>query len=385
MSAAGPLTSWVAAVLRAEDSAIRRLSSEPSSSFFEAADRDGVLCLVDRALRDSKWLDRMPAELREPLAAKVRCEQSVELVRREELRRTCAAFRAAGVPALVFKGAALAYLYYPFPHLRPRVDTDFLIRPEDRTRAVEALERIGYERTNMVTRDAIFTQWTFVKPGVGSTRHLLDLHWRITNRPLFRDLFSFAELDARAIEIPGIGPAARTPCTVHALILACVHPVAHHHSDWPLMWLYDISLLAERLDSTEWTEFRDLATTKRVSFICKRTFELASGYFGEGSWWHRSQVSAIPGKRQSEEPSAAYLDQEDNRRQDLMFDLRGTPGLSGKAMLLMAHAFPNMDYVREAYGASGWLAMTSAYARRFGNACLQLARSGRAGQTREVS
>ena len=43
----------------------------------------------------------------------------------------------------------------------------------------------------------------------------------------------------------------------------------------------------------------------------------------------------------------------------------------------LAHAFPNMDYVRETYGTSGWLGTTSAYARRFGNACLQLARDGR--------
>ena len=88
-------------------------------------------------------------------------------------------------------------------------------------------------------------------------------------------------------------------------------------------------------------------------------------------------MSAIPDDRRFQEASAAYLDQEDNSRQDLVLDLRATPGLGGKSRLLLAHAFPNKDYIREAYGASGWLGLTSAYARRFGNACLQLARASR--------
>ena len=300
------------------------------------------------------------------------------MVRREELRRTCVVFRAASVPALLFKGAALAYTHYAFPHVRPRLDTDILVRPEDRTGAVEALERIGYQRRNMVTRDAIFTQWTFAKLGIGATRHLLDLHWRITNRPFFRYLFSFDELVSGAVEIPAIGNGARTFGAVHSLLLACIHPVAHHYNEWPLIWLYDVSLLAERLDSSQWMEFRRLAAEKKISFICKRTFELVSRHFGESVWWHESGMSGIPDDRRFDEPSAAYLHQEEpNGRRDLFLDLRATPGLAGKFRLLMAHAFPNMEYVREAYGASGWLGTTSAYARRFGRACLQLARAGR--------
>src|SRR5919204_3577011 len=131
MSDAAVLTDWVAAVLRGVPEAAERLGSQPSTEFFEAADRHGVLLLVGRMLRDSNWAAAIPSELRDALSARVRCDQSVELVRREELRRVVDALHCAGISSIVLKGAALAYTYYQFPHLRPRLDTDLLVAPDD--------------------------------------------------------------------------------------------------------------------------------------------------------------------------------------------------------------------------------------------------------------
>ena len=387
LSAAGALTVWVADVLRADERAIGRLSSEPSSSFRDAADGHGVLCLLHRALQDSERFDTIPGEMRDALTLKVRCEQSVELARRAELKRVLAAFHCAGVPSLLLKGAALAYTHYSFPHLRPRVDTDILIRPEDRARAGEVLKSLGYVRDNAVDRDAIFTQSTFRKAGVGAVRHIIDLHWRIANRPLFRDLLSFDELDAKGVEIDTLGPGARTPGPVHSLLLACIHPVAHHRCDWSLIWLYDVALIAERLNSSEWARFRALAAAKKVSYICKYTFELAaqnlyesgrSGGWDRGrAWLDQSGMLDIPDKRRCEEPSAEYLDEEITVRQCLLLDLKASAGITGKARLLLAHAFPDRGYIRAQYQVSSWLGVTSAYIRRISGACRQLVRAAR--------
>jgi hypothetical protein len=67
----------------------------------------------------------------------------------------------AGVTTLVLKGAALAYTHYPAAYLRPRGDTDLLVKPTDRAMADYALGTLRYKRENSVSRDAVHTQWMF--------------------------------------------------------------------------------------------------------------------------------------------------------------------------------------------------------------------------------
>jgi Uncharacterised nucleotidyltransferase len=52
--------------------------------------------------------------------------------------------RAEGIDVLVLKGAALAYLVYPQPALRPMRDIDILVRAEDVYRAYALLPEIGF-------------------------------------------------------------------------------------------------------------------------------------------------------------------------------------------------------------------------------------------------
>ena len=369
------LTDLVAAVLRGDPDAAERLGFHPSTEFFEAADRHGVLLLVGRMLRDAKWTDAIPCELREALSSRARCDQSVELVRREELRRVVDALHCAGISSIVFKGAALAYTHYEFPHLRPRLDTDLLVAPDDRLRAREVLESIGYTPANAVARDALFAEAMFSRKGIGTVHHVLDLHWRVISRPLFREVLPLDEIRSSVVMVPALGPAARTLDPVHALLLACIHPVAHHHSDWPLIWMYDVALLADCLTAAGWLRFRQLATARHVSFICKQAFELVARHLGERAWLRDSGVLAIPDQRRYEEPSAAYLEGRQSARSDLILDLNASRGLVGKSRLLLAHAFPDLKYMRAQYSTSGWLALTSAYIRRLAGACVQLARS----------
>jgi hypothetical protein len=375
MSEAAVLTDCVAAVLRGDPDAAERLGFQPSTEFFEAADRHGVLLLVGRMLRDSKWTNTIPPVLGEALSSRARSEQSVELVRREELRRVVDALHGSGISSIVLKGAALAYTHYEFPHLRPRLDTDLLVAPDDRLRARDVLGRIGYTPANVVARDALFTEAMFHRKGIGTVQHVLDLHWRVISRPLFREVLPLDEIRSSVVTVPALGPAARTLDPVHALLLACMHPVAHHHSDWRLIWLYDIALLADGLNAADWVRFRQLANARNVSFICKHAFELVARHLGERDWLRDSGVMAIPDRRRYEEPSAAYLEGRRSPRRDLLLDLHASRGLVAKSRLLLAHAFPDLKYMRAQSNTSGWLALTSAYIRRIVGACVQLARS----------
>jgi len=371
-STANASTLWMASVLRNDPDAMGRLRSESPESFAAAASANGVLSLATRSLRLSGNFESLPPDFRDQLLTVCRREQGLELARRVELRRTLDAFAATGVEALAFKGAAVAYTHYPYPHLRPRVDTDLLVRDQDRTRAVRVLEGLGYRPQLAVERDAIFTQTTFYLDTVGHLSHLIDLHWRIANRPLFRDLFAFDELALEAVSIPLIGAAAKCPGSIHSLLLACIHPVAHHHCEWPLIWLTDVSLLAERLSDSEWRRFRTTAIEKKVSLICKRTFQLVQECFGPTRWLRESGMLEIGDERRTEEPSAEYLDPDIGVRRDLLLDLSASRGLKAKGRLLLSHAFPDMRYMREAKGAVGVFGTVAAYARRLTNAGAQL-------------
>ena len=336
-----------------------------------AAEANGVLWLVARALR-SDTVTPPPATVSERLEVWTRKEQAAELARRAELSRTLAALHHANLRTLVFKGSALAYTHYPHPHLRPRIDTDLLVHERDRYRAIEALEQLGYERAVAVGRESIFTQASFYKRSVGGTTHVFDLHWKIANRPLFRDLFSFDELYGAAATIPSLGPDAKTFSPVHSLLVACIHPVAHHRCEWPLIWLYDIALIAERFAASEWSRFRHLARERKISVICRYAISGAAQCFDSTGWLKSSGMIEIPDQI-VDEPSAAYLANDLNERADLMLDLKASRGAMPKLRLLLAHAFPDSRYMRATYAAAGPVSMTTAYVRRISAAVRRLA------------
>jgi hypothetical protein len=57
--------------------------------------------------------------------------------------RLLEAFASEGIPIILLKGAALAHLIYPAPHLRPMVDIDVLIDAADLRRAVAIVCGLG--------------------------------------------------------------------------------------------------------------------------------------------------------------------------------------------------------------------------------------------------
>ena len=65
-------------------------------------------------------------------------------VRMRVLGEILAAYNAAGIQALVLKGAALSHLVYPEPGLRPMGDLDLLVRKAEARRAQSLLAGLGF-------------------------------------------------------------------------------------------------------------------------------------------------------------------------------------------------------------------------------------------------
>src|SRR5690242_9675100 len=86
----------------------------------------------------------LPPAIKQPILGYYMQHAHAARVREQALVDILTAYRAAGIDALVLKGAALAHLVYPQPVLRPMRDVDILVRAEEVYRAYALLPEIGF-------------------------------------------------------------------------------------------------------------------------------------------------------------------------------------------------------------------------------------------------
>lgn len=280
-----------------------------------------------------------------------------EALRLDDLRRVLAALAAHDVEALVMKGSALAYSVYAAPELRPRGDTDLLV-PRQSVAAMRAtMLELGYTEELTSGDEHALRQTTFVRGG-----HAYDVHWDVTNSPVFVDVFRFDELAARAVSLPRISSDARGLSPVDALLVACVHRVAHHHDNERLIWLADISLLRKRMTGDEHRQFWTLAADRRVVGVCMRSIELASEWCGreadDAAWAWLSEE-----ERTREEPSRVFLDRDIRYGRMMLADLRALPWRA-RLQRMWQLALPPPAFMRRSFGGRSSIALPWLYIYR---------------------
>ena len=315
-----------------------------NTEFLETCGAEGLIGLIHHRISSSDAARDWPHAVRATLADEARQHTAIELLRDAELRRVLLALASADVRPVILKGAALAHTHYLRPASRPRLDTDILIASD----GIEATRRVlldcGYTAPNFCGGD-LFCQFPLQKIDRFGCVHKLDVHWKISTQPVFAGVLSYEEMLARSIEVPPLGPHARAPAPVHALLLACVHPAMHHRNVESLLWQYDIHLLAEGLSDGEFREFAELAHVRRVSAICGHQLEAARRRFGTRI---RADVPFCQGS-DALELSAAYLRADRRWTDDLAASVRGLQRWPERLRFLRQIAFPSPRYMRRAY------------------------------------
>ncbi|MGA2383795.1 MAG: nucleotidyltransferase family protein [Gemmatimonadales bacterium] len=344
---AAPLADGLAALLRGESVSWAALDVEPGA-FLTVCVEEDLAGLVHRQLAGRPSAD-WPPSVREELEREARAEVMREALRRRELMAVLDALAAQGIRPILLKGAPLAYTVYEEPGLRPRGDTDLLIRREEREDVRRVMSTLGYGATNYSDGEFLFHQFEMAKDDTFGVSHALDFHWKISTESVFADLLDYEELAGESVSVPALGPQARGAKPVHALLLACVHPAMHHRSLERLIWLYDIHLLASRLSSVEFDGFACLAVRKGVAAICLRELELARARLGTGVPADVVRTLAAAGS----EPSAAYLEPERRWSDELVSNVRGLQRWSDRLRLLREVAFPAPRYMLRAYRLDG--------------------------------
>lgn len=199
-------------------------------------------------------------------------EGSRERTRRmlDDVAELLAALEQAGIPALPFKGAALAPLVYPDPLVRPMGDLDILVHARDIDRGVVILRELGYRFFSRSAEDEVYLKgerkanvwapdnvhpvemhYTLREEYAGLAYHLETLLWDSAKRQPF--------WQGTKVLLPSL------PALFH-------HVCAHATSDWliqrgRLMHLDDVRKLAAHMDSADWATFLDGVTAHGARFV----------------------------------------------------------------------------------------------------------------------
>jgi len=315
------------------------------------------------AAQRARALGDAPADLVAALDAVAEREQALDAVRDRELRRLVRGLDERGIRALLIKGAQLAYTHYERSELRSRSDTDVLVASKDRDRTVDALLSLGYVSPGHVDGALVTYQAAFIHGSPDGPFHVVDVHWRVANPQVFADLLTYDELSASAVPVPALGRGAWGLSNPHALLLACVHRVAHHHASDLMHWLYDIHLIAGRMTPAEWSEFVELAEQRGVSRVCWRSLGHAASDF------HTMLPASVTGDPHVMRPdvearTSAYLEGSRRHVQEIADDLRALPTWSDRFRLIAQHAFPSPAYMRTHYAPTSSAPLPVLYARR---------------------
>lgn len=319
----------------------------PPEEFLGACNDHDVTGLVDERLRaleeDGDW----PRDVREAVRERTRARAAIELLRWRELNAVLDVLAAESICPVVLKGTALAYSLYDNPASRPRMDTDLLIRRNEVDTVRRAMARSGYGSPAYCDGELLFGQFPSTRTDAFGVAHAFDFHWKISTQAIFADLLAFDEITSDAIPLPSIGAHARAAGPVHALLLACVHPVMHHRSVELLIWTYDIHLLASRLSERDFDRFVDLAVARHVSAICVHQLAAARDRFGTSI---SERAIARLAEPRPHEPSAAYLRTGRRWHDELVSNLRGLPRWADRVRLLREVMLPGPAYMLKAYG-----------------------------------
>jgi hypothetical protein len=205
----------------------------------ELIEREGVGPLLYRALGRRELLS--PAT-RAALRQSYRATALRNLTLLHELGNCLDRLAAAGVAAIVLKGAALAQPVYGSLACRPMRDLDILIHRRDLPRARAVVERLGFGSLRLETHPGALAEHenelAFLKPGRVPVD--LDMHWSLLDSPFYQRALTTEWFwdSARVQPLGGLSALTLGP---EALLLHLSAHLMLHHRGAGLLWWADIA------------------------------------------------------------------------------------------------------------------------------------------------
>ena len=286
---------------------------------------------------------------------------AISLARAVETRRVLARLHDASVPALLVKGAHLEWTCYDQPHERERSDTDMLVRERDLDVAATVLAAAGYTPALQPGGKIAVAQRTWFYTDSTGVDHAIDLHWRLSNVQLFRRALEWVELWAARSPVPQLGPHAFGPSIEHALLLACIHRIAHHARSPRPIWLDDIHRLCGKLDDPGWRDFSTLARNRGLGAAVAASLGDASAAFG--TRLPASILRDLEAAGATAPKVARFIARPRTRLGAALSDWRQL-GARDRLTFIRDHVFPPPSYIRARYEVTSPAAIAWMYFAR---------------------
>ena len=315
-------------------------------------DAHGVTSLARRNLRRQHQALHQWATPWAALSQQARRHAAERLLREAELQQALGDLADHGVRPILLKGMPLGHSHYPAPEMRACCDTDILIRHSDRSCVDQLLRQRGYTPAAMLSGQFVMHQLTYVKTDIAGVQHVIDAHWKISNRQVFAHCLAYDELAAAARPVPALGDNAFAPAPEHALLHACLHRMAHQEHRHRLIWLYDLHVLIENMSTEEIARFADIAAKRKLRAVCWDGLRRAQHCFATHLPQTLAAALQTPPPQERAEASAYFLTPRPRPWQILGSDLRALQSWGNRLRLVREHLFPPAAYMRSRYAAT---------------------------------
>lgn len=250
---------------------LRELLREPLDwpTVTQAANQQGMLPLLYNSLQSlcpNAVPDPVLSQLRRQFLVTARRNAQLTHALLDILRR----FEARGIPAIPYKGPALAVSAYGNIALRQFGDLDILVRPQDASRAKVLLVEQGYRSWRRLSQpqNTAHVHFSRMHELVHEEQQIfVGLHWALISWPIFIP-FDLAPLWQRLLPVTLLDTTVHTLPPEEMLLFLCLHGVKHL---WErLLWLCDVAALLRAPAHIDWP--RLLARADRQG--CARMFLL---------------------------------------------------------------------------------------------------------------
>ena len=287
----------------------------------------GVLC-------DKQILDSYTANALRPMADSLEKRLKAQTKMEAEFLE---AFASSGRKGICLKGAALVRWLYPSSTSRYRGDLDILVHPGDAPWARQWLTDHGFE-------DPHWTVWgTQVALRNQKTGLVVDLHWRLSDHPIFHDGWNFEELWSASLPLEPFAPNVRRLDAIMALQHAVVHRQASlAGSGAKDLDLLDVKLLIDVLLPADRSAFVLACRRKGISGLAAAVLEDARFQFGSAD---EVLIGRLREQGRSEWLSNLVCGRR-NAPRIWMMALRAQPDWRERFSLARRALFPNPEFIR---------------------------------------
>lgn len=250
-----PFEAALLQIVRFGSPEVPALSAEAWGTVARLARWESLTPLVHAAVRgtDAPAAATVPPEVAAEMAAAHAASAGAVEGLYEQLSTVTGALRAATIPAVVLKGAALARGVYQDAALRPFSDLDLLVRVADVDRVHLALTSLGYAIAGGAPSDAD-RAWRHGRGYFDPQRRRVpvDVHWRYAGYPLMFPI-DYEDVFARAILRSTGGVPGAMPSALDMVVALSVHFLRElWYGKAKLRYLRDITEVCGR-GPVEWT------------------------------------------------------------------------------------------------------------------------------------